>query len=506
MSPVCCNSVDYRKRLNRGNPSTAAIVSAATAPGGVCAENNGSAGGLWWNNLSVTNLHDLRSCSGRPPEMSTELPTVGLVFLCGEWQADMCRCSELSAILERWVRQGVDGLECQLFCGHIGLSEDMVDDFADAPPRDLPALVAVSQKAHATTAVLHHVPIKPAVLLQALAAAEGSDAEKLVLQKLGAAVAQIEIDLQLTVPHTEAEGAVRIFVAGDRSSVGKSSVCLGILGSLLAMGYSAEKLAYIKPATQSESTQLIQTYCESHGIHCVPIGPLVYYRGFTRAFLAGETASTDDLLAGCGAAVDRISRGKQIVLMDGVGFPAVGSICGTDNAAVCLACSYPLANGTRKPASVVLVGGSGVGGAVDAFNLNASYFERNHIPVVGAIFNKLSTEDGFYSLENCRAQVTSYFAQNERQQRLERQPFGFLPKFDKLSKPSLPVAEEWIRLFGQYVDVATILSAAERVKGSNNLEGVKARPLKRIKVERPEIVNRSAIERAAIQQGAPQSA
>lgn len=116
---------------------------------------------------------------------------------------------------------------------------------------------------------------------------------------------------------------------------------------------------------------MIQIYCEKKGIACVPIGPLVYYRGFTRAFLAGETPSTDDLLAACGSSVDRLARGKKVVLIDGVGYPAVGSICGTDNASVALACSYPLDNGTRKPASVLLVGGSGVGNAVDVrlFNL-----------------------------------------------------------------------------------------------------------------------------------------
>lgn len=68
--------------------------------------------------------------------------------------------------------------------------------------------------------------------------------------------------------------------------VGKTSVCLGILGNLVRLGYPCESLAYIKPATQNENTQLIQVYCERMGITCEPIGPIVYYRGFTRAFLA----------------------------------------------------------------------------------------------------------------------------------------------------------------------------------------------------------------------------
>ncbi len=47
----------------------------------------------------------------------------------------------------------------------------------------------------------------------------------------------------------------------------------------------------------------------------------------------------------------------------GVGYPAVGSICGISNA--------DSANALN--ASVLLVGKSGVGDAVDSFNLNARY-------------------------------------------------------------------------------------------------------------------------------------
>ena len=283
------------------------------------------------------------------------------------------------------------------------------------------------------------------------------------------------------------------------------------------MGYSSSRLAYIKPATQSESKQLIQTFCEAKGIACIPIGPLVYYRGFTRAFLAGETACTEELLAECGAAVDRLARGKQIILMDGVGFPAVGSICGTDNAAVALACSYPLSNATRKPVGVLLVGGSGVGSAVDAFNLNASYFERARIPVMGAVFNKLSTnKDDFYSLENCREQVTKYFDQNQTQRLRNCRPFGFCPVYDKLKGPETPHtlahADEWINIFGKHVDVAGIVHAAQCVKNSPNLQSEPLHRPKRVKtnegkIQRPRVImSRQTIEQGAIQRGAPISA
>lgn len=309
--------------------------------------------------------------------------------------------------------------------------------------------------------------------------------------------------------------SLRIFIAGDRSSVGKSSVCLGILGNLIQSGYSPSSVAYIKPATQSESTQLVQLYCEKYGIECVPVGPLVYYRGFTRAFLAGETDSTEQLLEAVGRAVDRVARGKRVVLVDGVGFPAVGSICGTDNASVLKACSYPTRmDGQRQTMGVVLVGGSGVGGAVDAFNLNATYFSQAHVPVMGAIFNKLAL-DGFYSLDNCRTQVSAYFEKNEMQQRLGRKAFGFVPLFPAITgDKAMENVDKYIQVFGEHVDIAAIIASARRIKSDPTMISDMRRPAKRQKVEpsssapatRTATRSRQDIELKAINAGAAPSA
>lgn len=252
----------------------------------------------------------------------------------------------------------------------------------------------------------------------------------------------------------------------DRMSVGKTSTCLGILGALLAKGYHPEELAYIKPATQNENPQLVQLYCEMIGIECVPIGPVVYYRGFTRAFLAGMTQTSEEMLQQVGEAVDKLANGKKVVVIDGVGFPAVGSICGTDNASVARASGYPnpasSLPGDRIPPAVVLIGGSGVGSAVDAFNLNATYFEMANIAVLGGIWNKLAL-DGFYSLENCKEQITSYFSQNAKQVELGRQCFGFVPIFSSLADAgTTDHVDEFIEVFQKHVDIDALLNAARR--------------------------------------------
>lgn len=204
----------------------------------------------------------------------------------------------------------------------------------------------------------------------------------------------------------------KLFISGDRSQVGKSTTCLGLLARLVRLGMPSSKLAYIKPVTQCEAEQPVSRYCKATGIEHAP-GPVVFYKGFTRAFLNGQTPSSEELLNQSAAAVEHVARNKAFTLIDGVGYPAVGSICGISNAH----------NAARLGVPVLLVGKSGVGDAVDSHNINASYFLFHGVPVIGAIFNKLDTE-GFYSRENCEKAVSQYFKDYNKDQ----DAYGFMPK------------------------------------------------------------------------------
>ena len=255
----------------------------------------------------------------------------------------------------------------------------------------------------------------------------------------------------------ESGAPLLIFVAGDRSQVGKSSTCLGLIGALHdKLGYAACDLGYIKPATQCEGTQLISRYCKARGIDCVGVGPVVFFSGFTRSFLAGEQGTSEDLLLSMKEAVAELGRGKRIVIVDGVGYPAVGSICGISNAAVAQALG----------ASVLLVGKRGVGDAVDSFNLNASFFESRGVPVLGGVFNRLPTDPkGYYSLDKCKAAVTLYFEKFRPRQ----MPFGFVPEVPELAEESEDENVETkagalINVFWSHVDVHRILRAAYEQK------------------------------------------
>lgn len=210
----------------------------------------------------------------------------------------------------------------------------------------------------------------------------------------------------------------------------------------------------------------------------------MYYKGFTRSFLKGETGETsEDLLHKASAAVDTLAVGKKVVIIDGVGYPAVGSITGTDNASVAKASgrlfSVPgstTAAKERVPVPVLLIGKSGVGDAIDSFNINATYFSHQNVPVLGAIFNKMNLE-GFYSLANCKEAIDMYF-QNFQP---EKQAFGYIPQIPALTnaresvaslshedqlKEAINSADLFVETFVKHVNVEAIVDAARKATSS----------------------------------------
>lgn len=248
-----------------------------------------------------------------------------------------------------------------------------------------------------------------------------------------------------------------LFISGDRSSVGKSTISLMILASLVSQGVDVTHLAYIKPVTQCEATQPVTTYCQHVGISTIETSPVIFYQGFTRSYLAGETESAEEMLRRIRSTVGHLSRGKKLIVMDGVGYPSVGSICSISNADVARFLQAP----------VLLIGKPGVGDAVDSYNLLAAFFEHHGVRVLGAIFNKLELE-GFYSLENCRSAISSYFAQRK----LHQMPYGFIPKASGLrglehlkivdsdtghSDIDYALLSEWTKVFLEHVNLQRLI-------------------------------------------------
>jgi len=176
---------------------------------------------------------------------------------------------------------------------------------------------------------------------------------------------------------------------GSESGVGKSTVCLGILAQLLASGFTADQLAYIKPVTQCIEKQPVALFCEQEHIAYRDIGSLVFDKGFSKDFIDGLTPGSDELLAEVLATIVDMGKGKAAVIIDGIGDPSVGSVVGVSNVdvALSLACS------------VVFVGKPGIGAAIDNTVLCVSFMQYKGLTNIGIVYNKIPVE-AFAEIKN----------------------------------------------------------------------------------------------------------
>ena len=150
---------------------------------------------------------------------------------------------------------------------------------------------------------------------------------------------------------------------------------LGILQTALEK-YGASNIAYVKAATQDEREDTV-----SGG--ALPIKSSIVRQALSYCLLCRVHAGFPRRLGGHVWTVvgqSRVSSGRphaqnrKFVLIDGVGFPAVGSICGTSNAD----------NSRRlRGARVVLVVKAGVGATIDETNYGTAFFGSRDVPVLG---------------------------------------------------------------------------------------------------------------------------
>jgi dethiobiotin synthetase len=162
-------------------------------------------------------------------------------------------------------------------------------------------------------------------------------------------------------------------------------------------GYPPARLAYIKPMTQCVEKQSVTRFCERMKITCRDVGNLVYRKGFSKDFIAGRTPDSGALRARVIDEIAGISAGKEVVVIDGVGGPADGSVIGLSNVdlAIALRCQ------------VIFVGKPGIGAAIDNTALCQSFLQNKGIQQFRVIYNKISGSE----LEEIKAHVVARLAE-----------------------------------------------------------------------------------------------
>ncbi len=238
------------------------------------------------------------------------------------------------------------------------------------------------------------------------------------------------------------DGPRYIYIVGAASGVGKSTVSAGILAWLTVNGYPPGRLAYIKPMTQCVEKQSVTRLCERIGITCRDIGNLVYRKRFTKDFIDGLTPGSRELHSRIIDEIIDVADGKDIVVVDGVGGPADGSVIGVSNVDVAVTLRCPF----------IFVGKPGIGAAIDNTVLCLSFMQNKGIQKTWIIYNNIAEAD----IEEIKPYVMRRIA--------ELIPDAILLGFidhdqgidDRLQKGKLPRIAEW---FSRHLNTKLLLDA-----------------------------------------------
>lgn len=177
----------------------------------------------------------------------------------------------------------------------------------------------------------------------------------------------------------------RIYVAATGQNRGKTTVSLGLIAALVKRGL---RVGFIKPIGQryqqvdgqliDEDAVLVDSIFRC-GSSLVDMSPVAIERGFTQAYIRGQTSSRDELLGKIKRAVERVEVGKDVVVVEGTGHAGVGAVFDLSNPAVAAALNL----------KAVIVSGGGIGKPIDEILLNRALFREHAVDIVGAIVNKV---------------------------------------------------------------------------------------------------------------------
>lgn len=175
----------------------------------------------------------------------------------------------------------------------------------------------------------------------------------------------------------------KIFIAATRQNDGKTTVSLGLIH---AFKKRLKKVGFIKPIGQryiieqgykaDEDSVLIEKVC---GMRCrlKDMSPVAIDRGFTEKYI--KKGDSKKLIEDIRSSFDRISKGKELMVIEGTGHAGVGSVFDLSNAKVA----------SLLEAKVILVTSGGIGRPIDEIELNRALFEKEGVEVIGVIVNKV---------------------------------------------------------------------------------------------------------------------
>ncbi len=178
----------------------------------------------------------------------------------------------------------------------------------------------------------------------------------------------------------------RIFIAATMQNDGKTTVSMGLI---MALEKRFKNVGFIKPIGQrylieegykvDEDSVLIEEIC---GIKCRlnDMSPIAIEKGFTEWYITKGKKSA--LVNKIKESFQSVSKGMDLVVIEGTGHAGVGSCFDLSNATVAKLLNAP----------VVLITSGGIGRPIDEVMLNCALFEKEGVKLKGVIVNKVLPE------------------------------------------------------------------------------------------------------------------
>lgn len=176
-----------------------------------------------------------------------------------------------------------------------------------------------------------------------------------------------------------------IYITATRPGDGKTIVTLGLTS---AFRKRTEAIGFIKPLGKRRSAAvpvdpdipLIEEACH---VDCdvADMNPVTVHTGFVEDFL--KSSHQEELIRQVQESFQRVATGKELVVIEGTGHAARGSIFGLSNAYVA----------STLKSKVLLVTSGGLGPELDQVNLNLSVFRSHGVEVLGVVLNRVGPEE-----------------------------------------------------------------------------------------------------------------
>jgi len=231
----------------------------------------------------------------------------------------------------------------------------------------------------------------------------------------------LSVNLNKKEPYFIMNNPKRIFIAATHQNDGKTILSLGLMR---ALRQKAINVGFIKPVGQryfmeeeekiDEDSLLME---KTFGLDCKlkDTSPIAIDKGFTeRYILKGKRRNLSKKIS---TSFRRVSKNKDLVVIEGTGHAGVGSVFDFSNAKVAR-----LLN-----SKVIMISSGGIGRPIDEIMLNKALFDAENVELIGVIINKV--------LPRKFDKISKLVRLGLEKKGLET--FGVIPYHSSLSKPTL---------------------------------------------------------------------